>query len=144
MLAAVAAKIGTFAAQRMVQIAAAGLLSGTVAGTAIVVGFNPFAARPPTGVVALLSCPGSGNVIAHVPVGQTLLVTARSIDGRWVEVYIGSPGLNRAWAPANDMHFQEIPDSLPVAGCVETAVSIESLAPLATFTPQATVLGTII
>jgi hypothetical protein len=116
-------RLGSLFAQRAVQAIAAGLLSGVVGGSALVVsGVIPIGGtRTETPNLALMACPGSGPVLARVPSGQTLLVTARSLDGRWLEVYVGEPGIDRAWAPADKLRLQSAGDGLPVDDCTATA-----------------------
>jgi hypothetical protein len=136
MLAGVGSRLGALVAQRAVQVAAAGLLSGAVAGGAVVAaGLSPFDGKQTTAMLAILACPGSGPELAHIPGGQTLLVTARSGDGHWLEVYVGEPGVERGWAQASALRLQSAPDGLPVGGCVQTA-AVPSIAPAPSRSPS--------
>ena len=101
-----------------VQALGAGLLTGALAGGALVVaGAIPPAEAPTAGTVALLACPGEGPALATISDGERLLVTARSADGKWLEVYIGQPGIDRAWADAAALTLDASGDGLPVADC---------------------------
>lgn len=99
--------------------AVAGLMSGAVAGSALVAsGAIPFggsATAAPS--VILLACPGAGPVLAELSDGEALLVTARSADGTWLQVHIGQPGVDRGWAPAAALRMESAADALPVADC---------------------------
>jgi hypothetical protein len=119
MFANLGPRLGSLFAQRTVQAIAAGLLSGVVGGSALVIsGVIPVGGiREAPADLALVACPGSGAVLARVPTGETLLVTGRSADGQWLEVYVGEPGIDRAWAPASDFRLQAAGDSLPVDSC---------------------------
>src|SRR5947209_1835971 len=125
LLANVLPRLGSLLTQRGVQAIAAGLLSGAVGGSALVAtGLVPLGGTrlaPPT--VALMACPGAGGTLAQVTTGQSLLVTARSADGRWLEVYIGEPGIDRAWVPADSLRLQSAADGLPVADCAAPATA---------------------
>lgn len=69
-------------AQPMVQAMAAGMLTGVVAGTALVgAGLVPLGEPPSTPTAALLACPGGGPILARVPTGQPLLATSRPRTG---------------------------------------------------------------
>src|SRR5437867_9021507 len=92
-------RIGSLLAQRGTQAIVAGLVVGIGGGSALVVtGLSPFGKGQIPANLALLACPGSGGVLANVPTGASLLVTGRSSDGHWLEVYLGEPGVDRAWA----------------------------------------------
>jgi hypothetical protein len=101
----------------------AGLLAGVVTGTAVVA--TGVLSSPPPEQLALVSCPGTDDVVARVTSGQSMLVTARSGDGAWLRLYIGEPGLDSAWAPASALRVGDPVDGLPVAGC-EVAVGPSS------------------
>jgi hypothetical protein len=139
MLSGLLPRLGSLFAQRGVQAIAAGFLSGALGGTALVAsGLVPVGGTrlaPPS--VALVACPGSGAVLAKVPSGEALLVTARSADGGWLQVYIGEPGLDRAWAPASALKLQSASDTLPVADCagLPPPVAVGSPGPTPAATP---------
>ncbi len=140
--------LGGLFAQRGVQAVAAGLLSGAIGGSALVAtGIVPVGGAPAAADrVALLTCPGFGPVLTDVQSGQSLLVTARSADGQWLEVYVGQPGLDRAWAPAEDLRLESAVDGLPVAECAAPATIVPPGAtpPPATALPSPTVLATVV
>ncbi len=104
---------------------ASGLLVGTLGGGALVAAGvtrpagtdagAPSTPEPPA--VALVSCPGSGAVLERVPAGQALLVTGRSADGGWLQVYLPEPGIDRAWVPAEVLRLQGDASAVPVADC---------------------------
>jgi hypothetical protein len=128
-------RLGSLFAQRGVQAIVAGVLSGVVGGSALVAtGVIPTGGTRQAPDLALMACPGSGPVLAHVPTGKTLLVTARSGDGAWLEVYIGEPGIDRAWAPVSALKLQSAADALPVDDCAAAS----TLQPLGTPTPTVT------
>ena len=106
-------------AQQSVQAIAAGLIAGVVGGTALVAtGIIPVGGtQVAASTVALLACPDSGPVLAQIPNGQAMLVTARSADGSWLQVYVGQPGVDRGWAPADSLDLQSPAEDLPVADC---------------------------
>jgi hypothetical protein len=70
----------------------------------------------PRGLV-LVACPGSGPVLAVVDPGQKLLVTGRSSDGTWLQVYLPGPALPYAWAPASELQPSGDTGGLPVTSC---------------------------
>ena len=129
------------------QAIAAGLLSGAVAGTAIVgSGILPLEPqREDPKFVALLACPGGGPELARVPAGHELLITGRSEDGTWLEVYIGEPGVERAWAPAPALRSAAAIDALPVSACDTTQTFLPTLGPPESTDPPVTAVpGTIV
>src|SRR6266567_7255679 len=110
--------LGGFLADKGLLAIAGGLLSGVVGGTAVVaagVFTSPPAGPPP--MAGLVPCPGAAVVLDQVPQGQTLLVTGRSADGSWLEVYLAEPGLDRAWTRADGVDLEAPADQLPVVGC---------------------------
>jgi hypothetical protein len=116
----------------------AGLVAGGLTGTAVVA--SGILSSPPSQQLALVACPASETVVARVSSGQQMLVTAKSGDGAWLQLYIGEPGIDTGWAPANALRISDPSDSLPVAGC-EVAVASPgepTPAPNPTPTPQIT------
>src|SRR6185369_1948885 len=94
---------------------------GISGGSLIVAAARPPADEGPRSTeIALLACPGSGPVLADIPVGTSLLVTARSTDGQWLEAYLGEPGADYAWAPAADVQLASAADTLPASACTAT------------------------
>jgi hypothetical protein len=107
----------------------AGLLAGAVTGTTLVVtGILPDRPDPQ---LTILSCYDNGKVVGQVKAGQAMLVTARSADGTWLEVYVGLPGAERGWAPRSALRFEGSADALPIVACI-------GFIPLATAGPPAT------
>jgi hypothetical protein len=104
----------------------AGLLAGVVAGTVLVASGSLTGAPPAE--LALVACPGAETVVARVASGKQMLVTARSADGLWLELYIGEPGADRGWAPTTALRFDDPPDRLPVHDC-GSLVAVATLGP---------------
>ncbi len=86
----------------------AGLLVG-VAGSAALLATNTvhFGGAPGgpavnAGTLALVACPDTGPVIGHIKKGERVLLTGRSSDGSWLEVFFPAPAQNltRAWTRA--------------------------------------------
>ncbi len=119
-----------------------GLLAGILAsGGLLVTGLVRFEAGSGQGGnrLALLACPGSGQVLGEVEPGTKMLATARSADGSWLQVYFPGPGISRAWVPAGALDPGGATGTLPLAACepspTSTPVSVvESSAP----TPEPT------
>ena len=117
----------------------AGGLSGIVAmGALIALNVIPVhsggSGASPRGLV-LVACPGSGPVLAVVDPGEKLLVTGRSSDGSWLQVYLPGPALPYAWAPANELQPSSDTSGLPVTGCEIAAASPTATPIEATATP---------
>jgi hypothetical protein len=110
--------IASLLGQTSVQAVGAGLLSGVVAGGALVAtGALPLGGQSAAVSISLTACPGGGPVLTQAGEGQSLLVTGRSADGAWFEVFLGMPGLDRAWAAADSLRFDSPADALPVVDC---------------------------
>jgi hypothetical protein len=125
-------------AQPAMLAVGSGVLAGALAGTGLVVtGILP---GRPNSQLTIVSCYDNGRVIGHVTAGQSMLVTARSTDGTWLEVYIGVPGAARGWAPRSSLRFEGSIDALPVATCVGF-IPPASLGAPATAGPSATPSG---
>ena len=93
--------------------------SGTLLATgAVHVGGGNAAAPVPTPVgLQLVACPDAGPVIGSIPKGEKVLVTARSADSAWLQVYYPGPAFDRAWTKAGPLQLEADPGSLPVASC---------------------------
>ena len=130
--------VTSLVAQPGVQAIGAGLLSGVVGGTALVAsGALPLGGQAVTTLtVELLACPDTGPPLGTISDGSQLLVTGRNGDGSWLEVYIGQPGIDRAWAPATSLALEAAADTLPVSDCAAPTPG-----PLST--PAATVEATV-
>jgi len=124
---------------------AAGLVTGIVSG-AVGVGTGAIPVTDPgPRLNTLYECPGSGRVVANLAPDQKVLVTARSADGAWLQIYVGEPGVERGWASAAKLHLAAAPDSLPIADCTpeptpETSLELPSALP----SPEATVVATVV
>jgi hypothetical protein len=134
--------------QSTVQAVGAGLLTGAIGGTALVAtGVIPLGAETVTpATIQLLACPDAGPALAQISDGQRLLVTGKSADGTWLEVYIGQPGVDRAWAEASSLSVESGLETLPVVACdAPTAPSPAPLpSPAATASPTVTIEPTLI
>jgi hypothetical protein len=105
----------------MIMTMGTGLLAGAITGAGVVAstgGLNPADRR-----VSLLGCPGGGAVLARIPEGTTVLVTARSADGAWLEVYVGEPGIDGGWAPRAAVRLSQVVDQLPIDDCGAATVA---------------------
>jgi hypothetical protein len=92
--------------------------SGTLLATGAVHVGGGTAAPIPTPVgLQLVACPDAGPVIGSIPKGEKVLVTARSADGAWLQVYYPGPAFDRAWTKAGPLQLEADPGSLPVASC---------------------------
>ena len=126
--AAGAGGVGGAAGSQLVPILIAGGLTGVIAmGALVALNVVPVhsggSGASPRGLV-LVACPGSGPVLAVVDPGQKLLVTGRSSDGSWLQVYLPGPALPYAWAPARELQASGDTSGLPVvAGCEVAAAS---------------------
>lgn len=129
MFAGITSAFEALLAQPTVLAVAAGLLAGAVTGTTLVAtGTLPDRPDPQ---LTILSCYENGTVIGEVTAGQSMLVTARSADSAWLEVYVGLPGADRGWAPASALRFDAAIDTLPVGACIGF-IPLASGGPLAT------------
>ena len=80
----------TVLTQHGMQAIGAGVLSGLVGGSALVAtGAIPLGGTVRQPTVEALACPGTGPALATIGDGSPLLVTGRSSDGSWYEVYLG-------------------------------------------------------
>lgn len=132
MFGGVSSWLSSLMAQPALLAMGAGVLAGAITGTALVVtGTLPGRPDPQ---LTLLSCYENGQAIGQVTAGQQMLVTARSADGTWLEVYLGLPEADRGWAPASALRFDAAVDTLPIAECVGF-IPLASLGPPATSAP---------
>jgi len=114
---------GGLFAGKSVAVLGAGLLAGAVGGGALVgsgaVHFGP-AQGGNAGAgrgLQLVPCPEQGPVIGTIPRNQQVLVTAKSADGGWLQLYWPAPGIERAWTRAGSLQLEGDLASLPVARC---------------------------
>ena len=144
--AGLTSKVGSMLAQPMVQSIGAGLLTGAIVGSVLVAsGAIPLEPAPvASSNVTLLACPGFGPAVAEVPSGQTMLVTARSEDGNWLEVYVGTPAVDRAWAPASALQLQAAVTGLPVGGCESSVTAPPLPTDEPTASPEPSVVATVL
>jgi hypothetical protein len=140
-LAGVAPKLATLLAQHGTAIAAGALSGAVVGGAGVATGIVPTGGASSGSTLALLACPGTGAQIARITSGEPLLVTARSADGAWLQIYIPGPGIDRGWAPAAALKMQAAVSGLPVADCsLPETPGPATPAPLGSPSPVATQL----
>lgn len=115
MLAAIVPKLASLAVQPAVL--AAGVATGVAVG-AVGVGTGAIPVTDPKPHNApLYECPDSSRVVTSIAPNQNVLVTARSADGQWLQIYVGAAGTESGWAPASALQLKAAPDSLPIADC---------------------------
>jgi hypothetical protein len=126
-LAGVLPRLASLALQPAVL--AAGVATGVAVGT-VGVGTGAIQVTDPgPRLTALFECPDSGHVVKNLPSDQNVLVTARTADGTWLEIYIGEAGVERGWARASSLKLKAAPDSLPIASCTPSATPEPATAP---------------
>jgi len=115
---------GGLLAGKSLAVLGAGLLAGATFGGVLVAtgAVNPGTpqggAAPGGGSgLELVPCPDQGPVIGTIPRNQQVLVTAKSADGGWLQLYWPAPGIERAWTKAGPLKLEGDAASLPVAAC---------------------------
>lgn len=104
-------------------VLAAGVATGVAVG-AVGVGTGAIPVTDPAPHNApLYECPGSDRIVTSISPNQNVLVTARTADGQWLQIYIGEAAAERGWAPASALQLKAAPDSLPVADCTPEATA---------------------
>jgi hypothetical protein len=131
-------------AGKSLAVLGAGLLSGAVAGSALVAtgtvefgGGTGGSAGAGAGL-QLVPCPDQGPVLGSIPRDQQVLVTARSTDGAWLQLYWPAPGIERAWTKAGPLSLNGDASSLPVAECEAPATPTARPTQEPTPAPEAT------
>lgn len=115
-------------------VLAAGVAAGVAVG-AVGVGTGTIPVTdPPPHKTVLYECPGSGRIVTSIAPNQNVLVTARSADGQWLQIYVGAAGVERGWAPASSLQLEAAPDGLPIEDCTPTAT--EAPAPTSVGSPS--------
>ncbi len=118
---------GLFAGKSL-AVLGTGLLAGAVGGGVLVAsgavrfgGHTATAGGPPGAAngpgLQVVPCPDQGPVLGTVAADQKVLVTGRSADGGWLQLYWPGPGLERAWTRAGVLRLDGDAASLPVAAC---------------------------
>jgi len=116
------------------QVLVAGLLTGVVGGTVgVATGAIPVTDPQPRQQV-LYACPDGVRAVTSVAPDAKVLVVARSADGQWLELYVGTPRVDYAWAPVSALHLPAAPDTLPIDDCTPDEV-IPPPAPPASLPP---------
>ncbi len=114
---------GGLLAGKSLAVLGAGLLAGALGGGALVgsgavhFGPNQGGNAGAGGGLQLVPCPDQGPVIGTIPRNQQVLVTAKSADGGWLQLYWPAPGIERAWTKAGPLQLEGDLASLPVARC---------------------------
>jgi hypothetical protein len=127
MLAGVLPRLATALSQPAVL--AAGVATGIGVG-AVGVGTGAIPVTDPAPrLVALYECPDSARVVMNLPGNQNVLVTARTADGAWLQIYIGEAAAERGWARAASLQLKAAPDTLPIEDCTPEATSEPTLEP---------------
>jgi hypothetical protein len=116
-LAAFGPRLVALVAQHGAAVAAGALSGALLGGAGVATGVIPTGGANAAPTRALLACPGSGAEVARISSGQPILVTARSADGAWLEVYVGGPGIGSGWASADALKLRDAVSSLPIADC---------------------------
>jgi hypothetical protein len=138
---------GGLLAGQSLAVLGAGLLAGATAGGLLVAsgavapGAAPREANGGGGPgLELVPCPDRGPVIGTIPRNQQVLVTAKSADGGWLQLYWPAPGIERAWTKTGPLKLDGDAASLPVAGC--EAAATPSPRPTPEPTPSPAVVAT--
>jgi hypothetical protein len=117
-LAGIAPRLAGLVAQHGASIAAGALSGALLGGAGVATGVIPTGGAANSAPSrALTACPGSGPEVARISTGRPILVTARSADGAWLQVYVGLPGVDSGWASADALKLKDAASSLPVADC---------------------------
>lgn len=117
------AGLGALVAGNGLLAVAAGLIVGVVgSGTLLATGVvhvGGGTAAPVTSAVGLqlVACPDVGPVIGTIPRGEKVLVTAKSADGGWLQVFYPGPAFDRAWTKAGPLRLKADATGLPIAAC---------------------------
>jgi hypothetical protein len=114
---------GGLLAGQSLAVLGAGLLAGATAGGLLVAsgavapGAAPREANGGGGPgLELVPCPDTGPVIGTIPRNQQVLVTAKSADGGWLQLYWPAPGIERAWTKTGPLKLDGDTAS-SIAGC---------------------------
>ena len=100
---------------------AAGLATGILGAAAGVgSGVIPVTDAGPR-LTAIYECPDSNRVVTRLAADQKVLVTARTSNGAWLQLYLGEPDAERGWTRATSLQLPSTADALPVADCVPSS-----------------------
>jgi hypothetical protein len=88
-------------------------------------------------LTAIYECPDSNRIVARVAQDQKALITARSSDGTWLQIYLGQPDADRGWARTGSVTLPSPLDALPVADCLPGGTSAPETAAPPTGEPSA-------
>ena len=100
---------------------AAGLVTGVLGGAVGVgTGAIPVTDAGPR-LTAVYECPDSNRIVTRLAPEQQVLVTARTANGAWLQLYLGEPDAERGWATATALRLPSSADSLPIADCTPSS-----------------------
>ncbi len=110
------------AGKGLAAIVAGALVGAASGGTLVATGAVHFGGSSGSGAasqarISLVACPNQGPVIGDVAAGEQVLVTGRTADNAWLELYYPAPGISAAWTPAGPLQLQGSLASLPVHAC---------------------------
>ena len=117
----------------VVQLAAGGL-TGILAMSALIVGgVMPVSAPSPAaqGPLPVWGCFGTGSILAMVQPRDQLWITAKSADGKWLQVFLPDPVSHYGWVDAASVELQADGSTLRVEGCSEVASATGAPGPTA-------------
>ena len=136
---------GGLLAGKSLAVLGAGLLAGATFGGVLVASGAVNPGTPQGGAapgggpgLELVPCPDQGPVIGTIPRNQQVLVTAKSADGGWLQLYWPAPGIERAWTKAGPLKLEGDAASLPVAACEAPPSAAPTPTPTPTPTPAPT------
>jgi hypothetical protein len=129
-------------ANGVVQLAAGGLTGVLAMGALIAGGVVPVSApsSPAQGPLPVWGCFGTGSILAMVQPRDQMWITARSADGKWLQVFLPDPVSHYGWVDAASVELQADGSTLRVEGCGEVASATGTPGPTAvpaTATPTA-------
>jgi hypothetical protein len=120
----------------LVQVAIGGLTGIVATAVLVASGMVPVGEPAPSPVpLALVECPGSGKVIAAAQPGEQMLVTGRSADGAWLQIYVPGPVSTQGWVPADSVRLLADGSSLPIGTCGAVADAAGSPQPTPATSP---------
>ena len=103
----------------IVGLAVGGLVIGTIGSLTLGGRANqPAIASDP---LPLFACPNGETMIGEVQPGEQVLVTARNVDGSWLQVHFPDGLQARAWGERAAFTLDADPASLPVADCTSAS-----------------------
>jgi hypothetical protein len=113
-----------------IQLAAGGLCGIVAVSVLIASGVVAVPQEAPSEAASLpiLGCFGSGSVLAMARPNARMLVTARSGDANWYQVFLPTPIHKHGWVNAASVQLLGDGSQLPIAGCEPAPTSIAAAA----------------